>query len=223
MKKHFTHHYEILPEAQRTVWPHLAQFKQHFVLYGGTAIALRLGHRQSIDFDFFSEKPLEHRWIADILPETVNSSILQSGQNTYTVLLQPNDEYVKLSFFGGIDFGRIGEPGYTEDDTLLVASLKDLLATKVKVLMQRIEKRDYIDIAAILSHGLSLADGLAGASSLFGREFSPSDCLRALHYFDEPSLSDLDNSVKGTLKDAVKEVLGMTSLQKLEIKSFSLG
>jgi len=110
MKKHFTHHYEILPEAQRTVWPHLAQFKEHFVLYGGTAIALRLGHRQSIDFDFFSEKPLEHRWIADILPETVNSSILQSGQNTYTVLLQPNDEYVKLSFFGGIDFGRIGEP-----------------------------------------------------------------------------------------------------------------
>ena len=45
---------------------------------------------------------------------------------------------------------------YTEDDTLLVTSLKDLLATKVKVLMQRIEKRDYIDI---ISFNISLFIG----------------------------------------------------------------
>jgi len=223
MKEHFSHHYEILPEAQKTVWPQLARLKERFVLYGGTALALRLGHRQSVDFDFFSEKPLEHRWIADILPEAVDSSILQSGQNTYTVLLNLNDEYVKLSFFGGIDFGRIGEPEFTEDETLLVASLKDLLATKVKVLMQRIEKRDYIDIAAMVSHGVSLAEGLAGASSLFGKEFSPSDCLRALQYFDEPSLGDMEDSIKQALKDEVDEVLGMTSLPKIEIRSFSLG
>ena len=91
-----------------------------------------------------------------------------------------------------------------------------------KVLMQRIEKKDYVDIAALISHGVSLEEGLAGASLLFGKEFSPPECLRALQYFDEPSLSDLDGSVKRSLKEAVERVLALDSLPDLKIKSFSL-
>jgi hypothetical protein len=49
---------DILPSAQRSLWPHLVQVPCHFVLYGGTAIALCLGHRQSVDFDFFSDLDL---------------------------------------------------------------------------------------------------------------------------------------------------------------------
>ncbi len=222
MKALFSHHYNILPEAQRKVWPELAHFKKHFVLYGGTALALRLGHRQSVDFDFFSRKTLEHRWIADNLPNIEKASILQSQPNTYTVLLPVNAEYVKLSFFGGINFGRIGEPQLTDDHTLLVASLQDLMATKVKILMQRIEKKDYIDIATLISHGISLAEGLAGASTLFGSVFSPSECLRALQYFDEPSLKNLEESVKEILTGAVERVLEMKSLPEIKIKSPSL-
>jgi len=222
MKNRFSHHFSILPEAQRKVLPQLAPFKEHFVLYGGTALALRIGHRQSVDFDFFSEEPLDHKWIANNLPDTDNASILQAQSNTYTVLLPVDSEYVKLSFFGGIDFGRIGKPGLTEDETLLVASFKDLMATKVKVLMQRIEKKDYIDIAAMVSQAVSLEEGLAGASLLFGKEFSPPECLRALQYFDEPSLSDLEESVKRILEEAVDRVLALESLPKLEIVSYSL-
>ena len=49
---------DILPAAQRKLWPELKPVQQQgFVLYGGTAIALRLGHRQSVDFDFFSSRP----------------------------------------------------------------------------------------------------------------------------------------------------------------------
>ncbi len=47
----------VLPPAQQTVWNMLqASQKLNFVLYGGTAIALQLGHRISIDFDFFSSQ-----------------------------------------------------------------------------------------------------------------------------------------------------------------------
>ena len=42
---------ESLPEAQRALWPELAQVSRHFVLYGGTAVALHYGHRTSVDFD----------------------------------------------------------------------------------------------------------------------------------------------------------------------------
>lgn len=45
---------EILPESQRNLWPQLGLIPEKFVLYGGTAIALRFGHRESIDFAFFS-------------------------------------------------------------------------------------------------------------------------------------------------------------------------
>ena len=51
---------EILPTQQREIWPLLKPtVALGFVLYGGTAVALRLGHRQSIDFDFFIEQNLE--------------------------------------------------------------------------------------------------------------------------------------------------------------------
>ena len=43
---------DILPASQRTLWPELDATPDHFTLYGGTALALRLGHRQSVDFDF---------------------------------------------------------------------------------------------------------------------------------------------------------------------------
>jgi Nucleotidyl transferase AbiEii toxin, Type IV TA system len=50
----FSPRLDILPDAQRRLWPELAQTPEDFTLYGGTAIALRLGHRQSVDFDFFA-------------------------------------------------------------------------------------------------------------------------------------------------------------------------
>jgi hypothetical protein len=47
----FTPNLGALPAAQRRLWPELTAIPGHFVLYGGTPIALRLGHRQSVDFD----------------------------------------------------------------------------------------------------------------------------------------------------------------------------
>jgi hypothetical protein len=56
----FKPHLEVLPEAQKETWPTLGwTTTNRFVLYGGTAIALRCGHRASIDFDFFTDQPLD--------------------------------------------------------------------------------------------------------------------------------------------------------------------
>jgi hypothetical protein len=48
---------DMLPKPQQNLWPELAQTPRDFALYGGTAIALRLGHRQSVDCDFFRGNP----------------------------------------------------------------------------------------------------------------------------------------------------------------------
>ena len=60
MNRPFKPRMDMLPPAQRRLWPELRRAPGlGFTLYGGTAIALRLGHRTSVDFDFFSDKPLD--------------------------------------------------------------------------------------------------------------------------------------------------------------------
>ena len=63
----FAPNLSILPEPQRLLWSELRDTAPSFVLYGGTALALRLGHRQSQDFDFFSSRPFR----ADSLRESI--------------------------------------------------------------------------------------------------------------------------------------------------------
>jgi hypothetical protein len=43
---------DALPPTQRALWPELAAVPHRYVLYGGTALALRFAHRPSVDFDF---------------------------------------------------------------------------------------------------------------------------------------------------------------------------
>ncbi|WP_166141990.1 nucleotidyl transferase AbiEii/AbiGii toxin family protein [Methylosinus sp. RM1] len=155
---------DALPAPQRGLWPLLARIPRHYALYGGAAIALRLGHRTSVDFDFFSDVPLDDgakSALLDVLHGLGRVSVLQNDKNTLTVSVSRDDEPVKLSFFGGMSNGRVGEPEKTADDVLCVASLDDLLAHKLKVIHDRAEGKDYQDIAAMLAAGQSLAHGLA--------------------------------------------------------------
>lgn len=140
MIRKFPPRLDILPSGQRKLWSNLAPAgKLGFVLYGGTAVALQLGHRSSADFDFFSELQLNRGHIISAFPFLGESHLLQDQINTFTFLVSATEEPVKISFFGGIDHGRVGEPRWTEDQIVQVASLDDLMATKVKTIMQRIE------------------------------------------------------------------------------------
>lgn len=201
---------EILPVAQKRLWSELRNAcSLGFTLYGGTAIALRLGHRDSVDFDFFSEKPLDRNAIKAAFPFLDKSTTLQDQDNTWVVLVPGGDserEHVKVSFFGEITFGRVGEPSFTDDGVLLVASLDDLMATKVKVVLQRAEAKDYRDVCAMVKAGVSLSRGLASARKLFGSNFQPSESLKALVYFNDGDLQLLTHDEKKTLIDAVKVV-----------------
>lgn len=196
---------ETLPIEQRRLWPALAQVPRSFVLYGGTALALRLGHRTSVDFDFFSSEPLDSDHLLQ-LPLVGTAEVQQQEPDALTVSAQsPGSDRdsapVKLSFFGGIAFGRVGDPDLAEG-VVQVASLLGIFATKLKVLLRRVSPRDYADLAAILRTGLALDDGLGAATALFGRTFPVVDAVKALIYFqgDAAGVRDEDQKV---LEDAV--------------------
>jgi hypothetical protein len=149
-----------------------------------TAVALRLGHRTSVDFDFFTDKLLDRQALNDAFAFLGRSEVIQDRPDSLTVLVPVAEDSVKVSFFGNIAIGRVGVPDLTPDGTVEVASLLDLLATKLKVIQQRIEAKDYRDIVAILRAGVALESGLAAATAMYHPSFEPSEAARALTYFD---------------------------------------
>ncbi|MGH7899738.1 MAG: nucleotidyl transferase AbiEii/AbiGii toxin family protein, partial [Candidatus Binatia bacterium] len=144
-------HLEVLPPAQRAFWEDdLGGIPKGWVLYGGTAVALHLGHRHSLDFDFFSSAALDRAALRAGCSILSDGKTLQDEPDTLTVVVNKEGEPLKLSFFGGIGFGRVGEP-LRIPDRAVVASRLDLLGTKLATVTQRIEARDYLDIAALLA------------------------------------------------------------------------
>ncbi|HEY0329757.1 MAG TPA: nucleotidyl transferase AbiEii/AbiGii toxin family protein [Rhodopseudomonas sp.] len=199
---------KILPPAQQEIWPLLEPASRlAFVLYGGTAIALHLGHRQSIDFDFFRSKPLGKDEVEAAFAFMDDAIVVQEAINTLVVTVAMPSGPVKLSFFGGLAIGRINPPLQTRDATMLVASLEDLLATKLKAILDRAEAKDYRDISAMLSAGVSLQRGLGGFAKIYCRDAGLP--LRALGFFEDgdvPSLPKADRDLLRTARDRVTEI-----------------
>jgi hypothetical protein len=194
---------DILPAAQRNLWPELAQTPGHFILYGGTAIALRLGHRQSVDFDFFSPLTFEPRSLLEDVPYLRGAEVRKSAANNLTVTVDRGGP-IQLQFFGNFDLGQVAPPQLTEGPKIQVASLLDLGGTKVAVVTQRAEVKDYLDIYALLTKAeISLPQMLAAGILIYGDQFSPLVSLKAISYHDDPTLGALPKSVRNYLSEAV--------------------
>jgi hypothetical protein len=188
-----------------------------YVLYGGTAIALQLGHRESLDFDFFRSEPIDKDTIRAKFPFVRGSAILQDAPETLVVLAEMPAGAVKVSFYGGIGFGRVHDSLQTRDGTLLIASLDDLMATKLKATLDRAEAKDYRDIAEMISAGVSLAAGLSVFKQMFNGE--PAQVLRALGFFGDGDLNSLSADDREVLRSA-RDRIG--KLPQVKLKPGSL-
>lgn len=196
---------DILPEAQRRLWPELADTPGGFTLYGGTAIALRLGHRASVDFDFFSFEPFVPRDLLSAIPYLKGAAILQSSPNTLTCRVERSGP-VQLSYFGGLRVGQVALAEPVAGPGFPVASLLDLGGLKVAVVTQRAEAKDYIDVHALIAAGISLPQMLAAAKVIYADEFNPLIALKALAYHAEPAIARLPEHLRRDLAAAVKAV-----------------
>ncbi|MGA2217556.1 MAG: nucleotidyl transferase AbiEii/AbiGii toxin family protein [Terracidiphilus sp.] len=203
----FEAHWEVLPAPQRELWSQLAgSVELGLVLYGGTAVALRLGHRTSVDFDFFTERRLDRDELGKHFEFLSRSEVIQDRPDTLTVLAQSAGTEVKISFFGAIGIGRAGVSEQTQDGVVEVASLLDLLSTKLKVMQQRIEAKDYLDVTAILRAGIRLETGLAAAATMYHPSFQPSEAIKALTYFEGGDLASLAKDDRELLTYAVARI-----------------
>ena len=197
----------VLPQAQLNIWPKLNRIDPCFTLYGGTAIALQLGHRISIDFDFFSNRSFQSDEILAHLSSTFQvEEVFQSGSNLLTCSIISDDVPVLFSFFGNLGIGSLQKPLLQDSNNLKIASLEDLFVMKLKAILGRIEEKDYIDIAALLRSKFSLEKALSGFAVIFPSQATPSILLRTLSYLVDERLKNLSNEDINRIKDAVSNI-----------------
>jgi hypothetical protein len=200
----FTPCIDILPTAQQRLWPELAGTPDQFVLYGGTAIALRLRHRQSVYFDFFSLLTFEPQSLLEMVPYLKGATVRRSAPNTLTVTVE-RDGAVQVSFFGNLGLGQVAQPELADGPRFKVAALIDLAGTKAAVVTQRAEVKDYLDIDALLTQShIPLANMLASAAIIYGSQFNPLTSLKAISYHDDANLAGLPLAVRNRLSEAVR-------------------
>lgn len=140
-------YYNILDKKRLAILPLLKFFKKDFYLAGGTGLALQLGHRDSIDFDFFSKKNIDTiKLFSKIKKVFKGHKILkvQEEKNTLTVFI---DENIKLSFFA-YDYKLINDP--VKEPYFNIASIFDIACMKLSVIVSRATIKDYIDLYFIL-------------------------------------------------------------------------
>ena len=216
----FTPRLDILPEPQRQLWPELAATPPEFTLYGGTAIALRLGHRFSVDFDFFGSRAFDPDRLLISIPYLAGSRVIQREENTLTCLVNRGGP-VQVSFFGLPSIGSINAPDVAEGTNLPVASLLDLAGMKVAVVQKRAQAKDYLDIDALMVQaGFELPTMLAAGAAIYGAQFEPQITVKALTYFGDGDLHELPSDLQQRLKKAATAVdlLNLPVLQSAKVK-----
>jgi hypothetical protein len=203
-------HKEILTENQLKLLPLLKDFSKDYILVGGTAIALHLGHRHSLDFDLFTSKKIKRKSIKNYLIRKsypVNELIKEEEDQIHFII---ND--VKVTFFQYpfvindlIDFNRI----------IKIPSLINLAAMKAYALGGRGKWKDYVDLFFLLKDHFTLDEITEKANQLFGEVFNGKLFREQISYFED---IDYEEEViylnKPIDKDEIKKYLVNTATEK---------
>ncbi len=204
-------HKEVLTEKQRELLPLLSRFAHRFGLVGGTAIALHLGHRESVDFDLFTlkNKPFKNSDLKKIVLESKNIDrviIDKLGEFTFIV------DSVKLTFYH-YEYEQVR---FSErlDNIITMPNLLTLAAMKAYALGRRAKWKDYVDLYFVMKDFYSLEEITKKATELFGKHFNAKMFRVQLAYFDDIDYSEKISYKRGfeTDEETIKRALTDFSL-----------
>ena len=170
---------EILTEQQIKLLPLIEKFSKDFGLVGGTAIALHIGHRESIDFDLFTVNELD--------PSKIKRKIT-NGFKVEKLFVNETDEYTVL--INGVKITFLRYPFHIEfkdelDKIIKVADLLTLSAMKAYALGRRAKWKDYVDMHFILKNFHGMAEIIEKAKEIFSSEFNEKIFRAQLAYFED--------------------------------------
>ena len=161
-------------------------FRERFYLVGGTAVALLLGHRRSIDFDLASLHPIK--------PFQIERKLLTHGVSVQYVLTATGDEFsviihgIRITFFF-FPF-QIKQELFWDRFHINLPSILTLGAMKAYALGRRSKWKDYVDLYFILKSKHSLDELIAEANTIFSASFNDKLFREQLCYFDDMDYSE---------------------------------
>lgn len=172
-------------------------------LVGGTALALQLGHRTSVDLDIFGHITLAPLELRSLLAESFDISIINESRSINIYDLQD----VKVDFVN-YQYEWIDE--IVKEDGIRLAGIKDIAAMKIAAIIGRGTKKDFVDLYSLLKH-FSLQQIL----DLYMQKYPDGSlfiAIKSLAYFDDAESNPMpymfDNiswsEIKSTIRSAVK-------------------
>lgn len=202
-------HNEILSESQKKLLTLIKKFSTDFGLVGGTAIALQIGHRRSIDFDLFTLKDFDADKIRGIIRlEHKIEYVFIENPNELTVLVNG----VKITFYKypfPIEFTE------TLEGVIKMSDFITLAAMKAFALGRRAKWKDYVDLYFIFKN-ISFLTVIKKTQNLFSGEFNEKLFREQLAYFNDIDYSEEIDYLPGFfVKDEeVKKTLLKISLER---------
>jgi len=195
-------HKEIFTDNQLELLPLVKEFRREFYLAGGTAIALYLGHRRSIDFDFFKSSPFnekkiiskitEHHYKYQVTRRVSEQLNLTVNNVTFTFFEYPYKIEAKNNFA----------------NILRLPSLIDLAAMKAYALGRRSKWKDYVDFYFLLKDYFTINQISDRAVELFDQMFSQKLFRAQLCYFEDIKYDEpVEYLVNPPMEKEIKEFL----------------
>jgi len=177
-------HKEIITKEQLELLPLIKLFKKDFGLVGGTAIALHIGHRESIDFDLFTNKKFDNYHIRRKITTLKKiERIVRDEEGHFTFLING----VRFTFFYfpfKINFSEKFE------DFINLPDLLTLAAMKAYALGRRPKWKDYVDLYFIMKDYYNLKEIVKKAKRIFKNEFNEKLFRSQLAYFKDINYSE---------------------------------
>ena len=195
-------HKEILSKNQLDLLPLVKQFQREFYMVGGTAIALHIGHRRSIDFDLFK--------FSNIKPKSIITKI-SAFDYPYTITRRVTEQMnltindVKFTFF---EYPFKIDANCKFEDILKLPELLDLSAMKAYAMGRRSKWKDYVDLYFILKYYYSIEQITQKAHEIYDQLFSEKLFRAQLAYFDDIDYSEeVEYIVPAVSEDEIKQFL----------------
>ena len=172
-------HNAILNDKQVELLPLIGEFKREYYLVGGTAIALYLGHRRSIDFDLFKFAPLNRKKNVEKIRQFGYEPLI-TWNVADQINLVVND--VKLTFF---QYPFQIKANNIFEEQIRIPELIDLAAMKAYALGRRSKWKDYVDLFFLLKEQFSFETISQRANAIFGNMFSDKLFRSQLSFFED--------------------------------------
>jgi len=193
-------HLEVLNLETKKVFTKLRNFPE-FYLAGGTALALQIGHRISIDFDLFSEKEISKTLLSKIrkIFQGYKIDIRVNHSEELTIYLNEHK----------VTFVRYPYPiilNIVDLEGIKILSALEIAASKAYVLGRRASYKDYVDLYFILRDKCcSLEDIIKIAQKKYKDEFDPRLFLEQLIYLEDIRDLDIQFIKKPVTKNQIRE------------------